>query len=260
MEFNAEKITSEIILFIRDYYKKNNLGGAVIGLSGGKDSAVCLALMVKAIGSENVLALWLPMYSSKTDKDDAFRLAKMFNVSLKEFDLSEYNDLFISDIKRINKVSDDELIDVNINLKPRFRMLSLYAYAALMSKIRNKGYLVIGTSNKSERFVGYFTKGGDNVCDIAPLLDLYVDEVIKIGDYLGIPQSITHKTPDDGLSGVSDEEKLGFTYDDVKLVSVEFETGVKNNNINPKIREKIIQKHEANLHKFNVPYYKRKIK
>ena len=112
-------------------------------------------------------------------------------------------------------------------------------------------------SNKSERFVGYFTKGGDNVCDIAPIADLYVDEVIKVGDYLGVPKEITHKIPDDGLSGISDEEKMGFSYDDVKKVSLEIETGIKNNNINPLIREKIIKMHEANLHKFYTPFYNR---
>ena len=257
MDFNVKIVTDEIIEFIRDYYQKNNLGGAVIGLSGGKDSAVCLSLIVKAIGSENVLGLWLPANSKESDKQDAITLANLYHVELKEFDLTKYANDYITDLKELNNVRDDNLIDASINLKPRLRMLSLYSYAAMMTSIKKKGYLVIGTSNKSERFVGYFTKGGDGVCDIAPIADLYVDEVIKIGEYLGIPDKIIHKIPDDGLSGISDEEKLGFTYDDVKKVSEELENDIKCN-LDEELKNRIIRKHQANLHKFNTPYYQRK--
>ena len=257
MEFKVEKVTNEIVDFIKDYYDKNNLGGAIIGISGGKDSAVCLALMAKAIGSENIVALWLPANSKETDKFDAIELTKSLNVELREFDLSKYTDDYIKDLKVINKVQDDDLTDVIINIKPRFRMLTLYSYAAMMTKLKKKNYIVVGTSNKSERFVGYFTKGGDGVSDIAPIADLYVDEVIQIGDYLNLPRKVVHKTPDDGLSGISDEERLGFTYEDVKKVSGELVTKVLDNSIDPIIREKIIKKHELNLHKFYTPFYQR---
>ena len=256
MRFNAKKTTNEIIKFIQDYYTKNNITGAVIGLSGGKDSAVCLALMVKAIGASNVLALWLPDNSREKDKQDAKVLAEMFNVKLCEFALERYSNEFIDDFKIKNSVNDDDLSDVLINIKPRLRMMTLYSYAAMMSKVKKKGYLVIGTSNKSERFVGYFTKGGDGVCDIAPIMDLYVDEVIKIGDYLGIPKSITHKTPDDGLSGLTDEEKLGFSYEDVKKVAIEYENNVKDLSVSDDVRKKILDRHLANAHKFFIPMYK----
>ena len=257
MTFNVQKVTDEIIEFIRDYYQKNNLGGAVIGISGGKDSAVCLALMVKAIGKENILGLWLPANSRDTDKEDAINLTKLFDVELREFDLTDYaNDYFI-DMKKNNNVNDDNLVDAIINLKPRLRMLTLYSYAAMMTNLKKKSYIVVGTGNKSERFVGYFTKGGDGVFDIAPIADLYVDEVIQIGEYLHIPDNIIHKAPDDGLSGLTDEEKLGFSYDDVKKISIEVETGIYDNTVTDDIRKKIMKKHEANLHKFNTPMYKR---
>ena len=258
MNFNAKKTTNEIIDFIKKYYKKNNAGGAIIGLSGGKDSAVCLALLSKAIGSENILGLWLPSKSRETDKKDVYLLAKKYNIELIEHDINNYVDNFINDIKNKNNVSDDILKDAIINSKPRIRMLTLYSYAAMMSKLKNKIYLVVGTSNKSERFVGYFTKGGDGVCDIAPIADLYVDEVIKIGEYLAVPEHIVHKTPDDGLSGVSDEEKLGFTYDDVKNVSEELCNSIIDNSVNNDIRKRILEKHNNNLHKFIIPMYQRK--
>ena len=257
MDFNVEEVTNGIIDFIKDYFEKNNLGGAVIGLSGGKDSAVCLALMVKAIGNNNVLSLWLPSNSKESDKVDAKELANSFNVELREFDLTKYTNDYLNDLKELNNVCDEDLVNVNINIKPRLRMLTLYSYAAMMTSVKKKNYIVVGTSNKSERFVGYFTKGGDGVSDIAPIADLYVDEVIKIGEYLGVPEKIIHKTPDDGLSGISDEEKLGFTYKDVKKVSEEIETGIEDKSIDSKTREKILKKHQANLHKFYIPMYKR---
>ena len=242
MEFDVKKTTSEIIQFIQNYYRENHLKGAVIGISGGKDSAVVAALFSKALGSENVLGLWLPCHSNENDKKDAIMLAKSLGIELKEFDLTNIYDMYLENIKKNNFVTDDDLIDSNINLKPRLRMSTLYYYAAMMSKIKQGGYLVCGTSNKCEVFVGYFTKGGDNVSDIQVLKDLYVDEVIQIGDYLGLPYHITHKIPDDGLSGKSDEEKLGFTYADVKKVSQELEDGIPSN-LDNKTKNKILLKH-----------------
>ncbi len=257
MNFDVKKVCDEIIEFIKNYYENNHLGGAIIGISGGKDSAVCLALMVKAIGKENVLGLWLPINSKENDKEDAYTLAKMFDIELREFDLTKYASNYIDDFKIINHVSGKDLIDMSINLKPRLRMLTLYSYAAMMTSVKKKNYIVVGTSNKSERFVGYFTKGGDGVSDIAPIADLYVDEVVAVGDYLGLPKNIIHKIPDDGISGISDEEKLGFTYLDVKKVSLELEDGKKDDSINPRIRDEIINRHQINAHKFYTPIYKR---
>jgi len=257
MDFDVEKETNKIIEFIRDYYKKNNLKGAIIGISGGKDSAVVAGLFAKALGSDNVIGLWLPCHSRENDKIDAMEVAKTFDFELKEFDLTIIYDDFIKKIKENNKVSEDDLISTEINLKPRLRMTSLYAYAAFVSKVNNGGYLVCGTSNKSERFVGYFTKGGDSVSDIQVLADLYVDEVVKIGDYIGVPFHIAHKIPDDGLSGKVDEEKLGFSYSDVKKVSLEEEKNVKDETLNDDVRGKILRMHKINEHKFNTPTFRR---
>ena len=248
-EFNVEKVTNEIIEFIRDYYKDNKLKGVVIGISGGKDSAVVLALFVKALGSENVVALWLPIHSDNKDYQDAKKLAKKYNIELIEHDLTNIYDNYVKDIKIINNVSSYDLINANINIKPRLRMLTLYYYASFISSIKGGIYIVAGTSNKCERFVGYFTKGGDSVSDINVLSDLTVSEVIKIGEYLQIDPKIIHKTPNDGLSGVSDEEKLGVTYKDIENV-------LNGNDINFDIKEKINNLHNNNLHKFTIPEYR----
>ncbi len=247
-KFDVEKIVNEIIEFIQDYYEKNKLKGVVIGLSGGKDSAVVLALFVRALGCENILSLWLPIHSSEDDYKDVLALAKQYKVELKKHDLTLIYDNYVEDIKKINDVKNTDLLNANINIKPRLRMMTLYYYAALFSSLKKQMYIVAGTSNKCERYVGYFTKGGDNVSDINVLTNLTVSEVIKIGEYLGVPDNIIHKIPNDGLSGQSDEEKLGVKYSDIEKVLNDYD-------IDFNIKDKINKLHENNLHKFNIPEY-----
>ena len=259
MNFDVETVTGKIIEDIRKYYIDNHAKGAVIGISGGKDSAVVASLLVKALGKDNVEAFWLPIHSSDDDMEDAKLVCQSLGIKLHIHNLTDTYEKIVSDVKENNFIDDANLLtDANINIKPRLRMNILYYYAAFYTALNNGLYLVCGTSNKSELYVGYFTKGGDNVCDIAPIKHLYVDEVIHVGDYLGmVPSRIIHKIPDDGLSGMSDEEKLGFSYEDVKKVSQEEETGIKDESLDDKVRNKIINKHHANLHKFSVPTFRR---
>lgn len=245
MEFKEKKIVENIIIFIREYYQKNHLKGVVIGISGGKDSAVVATLFTKALGSNNVEGIWMPCHSSKNDYQDAKDLCKFLNINLNEFDLTNLYDEYVKNIRINNNVQDNDLIDANINIKPRLRMSTLYYYASMFSKIKKGIYLVAGTSNASEIYVGYFTKGGDNTSDIDVLSDFTVSEVIKIGEYLGIPDKIIHKIPSDGLSGMSDEEKLGISYHDIDLY-LRNKKGLKDKNV----KDKIIKMHQNNLHKF----------
>ena len=252
--FNVEKVTSEIIEFIRNYYKENNLMGAVIGISGGKDSAVVAGLFTKALGCENVVGLWMPCHSKNEDYENAKLVANTFGFKLMEFDLTNIYNNYVEQIKNNNLVTDDNLQDANINIKPRLRMSTLYYYAAMLSNVNKGVYIVPGTSNKCELYVGYFTKGGDNVSDIAVLADLTVDEVIKIGEYIGVPNRVIYKTPDDGLSGKTDEEKLGVKYSEIAEVINKHD----NPNVSKKTFEKIKKMHQNNLHKFNVATYRKK--
>lgn len=246
--FNVEKVTNEIIEFIRNYYKKNNLKGAVIGISGGKDSGVVAGLFSKAIGPDNVVGIWMPCHSKKEDYENALLVSKTFGFELKEFDLTSIYEIYVRQIKDSNDVTDNDLLNANINIKPRLRMSTLYYYAAMLSK---KGiYIVPGTSNKCELFVGYFTKGGDNVSDISVLADLTVDEVIKIGEYIGVPDKVIHKIPDDGLSGKTDEEKLGVKYSEI-------EDYINNRKLDEDTKKRIKKLHDSNMHKFEIPIYKK---
>ena len=130
-------------------------------------------------------------------------------------------------------------------------MSSVYYLAALYSELKGGTYIVCGTSNKCELYVGYFTKGGDSVHDISPIADFTVDEVIKIGEVLGVPEKVLYKAPSDGLSGMTDEDKLGVTYKDIA-------TYLENKDeLDIDTQNKIKKLHDNNLHKFNIPTYHR---
>lgn len=248
--FDAKKEVERIIEFIRNYYKKNNLKGAIIGISGGKDSGVVAGLFTKALGKENVIGVTLPCHSRKSDRNDALEVSKEFGFKLYNFDLSGVFDSFKGQVKEMIEVSEEELVNSDINLKPRLRMATLYYFAAMFSAINKGGYLVAGTSNKCELYVGYFTKGGDSVQDISVLADFTVDEVIKIGEVIGVPSQVLYKVPDDGLSSLSDEEKLGVKYREI----ADYMDGVSIDETSAKIIRNL---HEKNQHKFKTPTYRR---
>lgn len=253
MAFDVKKEVSGIVDFVRDYYKKNNLGGAVLGISGGKDSAVVLAILVEALGKENVVGLTLPCHSISKDKDLAHVVCDHYGVKLYNLDLTSVFDAFTSSFKEgYGQVDESCLIDSNINLKPRLRTASVYYYAAMLSRVTGKPYLVAGTSNKCELFVGYFTKGGDNVHDIATIADFTVSEVIKIGEYLNVPREVLYRVPSDGLSNMSDEEKLGVKYSQIEQYFSDKSV------LDESVKNKIEKLHNSSRHKFNIPTYRQK--
>ena len=251
MEFNAEIETKKIIEFIRKYYKENNLGGAILGISGGKDSGVVAALMVEALGRENVIGVTLPCHSKEEDRIDAKLISDYYGFELINFDITSTYDTFKDELNKLGTFKEEETKNSDINIKPRLRMATLYYLAALYSAINKKTYLVAGTSNKCELYVGYFTKGGDNVNDISTIADFTVDEVIKIGEYLRVPEKVLYKKPNDGLSNQTDEDKLGVKYKDIaKYMEDE-------NSVDKEIGNKIKKLHDNNQHKFNIPTYRR---
>lgn len=247
--FNAIEQTKNIIEYIRNYYKENNIKGAVIGISGGKDSGVVAALFAKALGPENVVGITMPCDSLETDKKDAKLVADKYGFELIDVDLTDTFHTYEKQFEKFNQ-PDSIYIDSNINFKPRIRMATLYYVAAMYSKIKQGTYIVAGTSNKSESFVGYFTKGGDSVCDIKVISDLTVSEVIKIGEVLEVPKEVLYKAPSDGLSGKTDEDKLGVTYADI-------EKYMNNEELPKEIKERIEYLNKSTRHKFNIPEYKK---
>ena len=248
--FNAEKETEKIVEFIREYYTKNNLGGAVLGISGWKDSAVVAALFVKALGAENVIGVTLPCHSKDEDKEDAKLISDYYGFKLLNVDLTNVFDAFKNEISKIGDFTEEQTKNSDINIKPRFRMSTCYYLAALMSAVTGKTYLVAGTSNKSELFVGYFTKGGDSVHDIATIADLTVSEVLKVGEVLKVPEKVLYKVPSDGLSNQSDEDKLGVSYKAIEMY-------INNEELDEETKNKIERLHNGSRHKFSIPTYRK---
>ena len=249
--FDVKREVNNIVIFIKEYFKKNNLKGVVLGISGGKDSAVVAALFAKALGSENVLGVTLPCHSHISDKNDATLVADKFKFKLINLDLTPAYDSFVNEVNKLGTFTEDEVKNSNINLKPRLRMASVYYLAALYSEFKGGTYIVAGTSNLCELYVGYFTKGGDSTYDIGVLNNYTVEEVIKMGEYLEVPDTVIHKAPSDGLSGMTDEDKLGVKYKDIASY-------INNEKLDDETTKKILKLHNNAHHKFNIPVYQRK--
>lgn len=250
-EFDVKKETENVINFIRDYYKKNNLDGAIIGISGGKDSGVVAGLFVEALGKENVIGVTMPCHTIASAKNDAKLVSDYYGFKLVNFDIGPVFDTFKNELTNLGDFTLEETKNSDINLKPRLRMATLYYLAALYSAVNNKKYLVAGTSNKCELYVGYFTKGGDSVHDISPIADFTVDEVIKIGEYIKVPGPVLYKAPNDDLSNLTDEDKLGVKYKEITNYMDD------ENSVDEKAAARIKWLHESNMHKFNIPTYRR---
>jgi len=208
-------------------------------------------MATKALGKENVIGVTLPCHSKKEDQVDAKLVSDYYGFPLINFNITNTFDTFKDELKNLGNFTEEETKNSDINLKPRLRMSVLYYLAALFSEVKKKTFLVAGTSNKCELYVGYFTKGGDSVHDISPIADFTVEEVIEIGRYLKVPDKVLLKTPNDGLSGQTDEDKLGVKYQDIAKY-IEDKTSVPKD-----IGIKIENLHNKNKHKFNIPTYRK---
>ena len=207
---DIEKEITKITKWIRKYIESAKADGVVIGNSGGKDSATVIALASTALGKDKVLTVAMPCNSNQSDYEDAKLVADKFEVPLIEVNLTRTYKEFEKELKGKALIKEElREKESKINTKPRLRMTTLYYLA------QNLNYLVIGTGNKCESIVGYTTKWGDNACDLNPIGDFTVEEVLQIGKYLGVPDKIINKAPSDGLGILTDEVKLGVTYNQI---------------------------------------------
>ena len=203
MEFCARKTKEALIVWIRAWFEKNGRDcNAVIGISGGKDSSVCAALCVEALGKDRVIGVLMPN-GVQSDIADSRQLVEYLGIQNVTINIADA----VSAVRTQLKEADIEVSEqTEINLPPRIRMSVLYAVSQSMNG------RVINTCNLSEDWVGYSTRYGDSAGDVSLLGKLTVQEVKSLGRELGLPENLVDKAPSDGLCGSTDEQKLGFTY------------------------------------------------
>ena len=192
-----------IVTWLREYAAEAGARGYVVGLSGGIDSACTAVLCRRAMGN-NVLGVLMPCHSATQDAELAHLLAHTFEIATLTVDLEPVYGALLEALPAGTSALAQS------NIKPRLRMTALYALA------QTHGYLVAGTGNKSELDVGYFTKYGDGGVDLEPLGSLYKTQVRRLAEILQVPRAIIEKKPTADLwEGQTDEEELGFSYDEV---------------------------------------------
>lgn len=209
---NWEEVERKIVHWLRSKVEEAGANGLVQGISGGLDSSITAVLVKKAVGN-NHLGLILPCHSSPKDIEHANLLAQTFALRTEVVDLTPVYDLLLTILPPGTPMA-------KANLKPRLRMLTLYYYANTFN------YLVVGTGNKSELQVGYFTKYGDGGVDLLPLGSLYKTQLRGFAYYLGIPREIIEKAPSAGLwEGQTDEGEMGITYSELDSILEALERG-----------------------------------
>ncbi len=237
MSLKNEKIIDEI----RNFFKKNGFSKAVIGLSGGVDSALVSKLSVLALGKENVTAILMPNKGISSDESvlDAENFSKSLEITYHIVPIKNFLDLY-------NHLDWKASKEAKINIQARIRMTILYHYA------NSHKALVLGTGNKTEIQLGYFTKYGDGATDILPIANLYKTEVWEMAKELNLPKEIVEKTPSAELeTGQSDEGEIGMNYSEIDRILMKIENG---NDLQTDDEQKIYSRIMANRHKNQMPY------
>ena len=190
--------------FIRSLVESSHASGIIFGNSGGKDSAL-VGILCKA-ACENTVGIIMPCASKRNygiDSDDGRALAEQFGIETRVVDLTPVREAELAQIKGAAEISDA----AKANIAPRLRMTTLYAIG------QSENRLVAGTGNRSEIYMGYFTKYGDGGTDFNPIADLLATEIFEFLEFLGAPESIIKKAPSAGLfEGQTDESEMGVSY------------------------------------------------
>ena len=235
---DAANITTRLVSWLQEKVEEAGAQGAVVGLSGGVDSAVVAGLCARAFG-ERTLGLILPCHSQPQDVEDALAVARTFRIPYKVIPLEEVYDLLVWHLDPEIQIRPGDLALANI--KPRLRMIALYYYA------NRRNYLVVGTGNRSELAVGYFTKYGDGGVDLLPLGNLVKRQVYELAAYLGVPERILRKPPSAGLwAGQTDEGEMGLTY-------AELDEYLLTGKARPEVQEAVARMARASEHKRRLP-------
>lgn len=234
---NLEQYLAEIIKFLQNEVKKANAKGLIVGLSGGIDSAVAALLIKKAFPNDH-LALIMPCVSPEIDVDYAKKLVQTHKLNAKIINL---DDPFFSFNRILNDIKPENSKLVFGNLKARLRMNTLYAYA------QNNNYLVVGTDNADEWYIGYFTKYGDGGVDLLPLVQLLKQDIFAAAKLLKVNDEILVRTPTASLwEGQTDEQEMQFSYHELD----QYLLG-KSDQVTKEVQDRIEHLNKATEHKRN---------
>ena len=234
-------ISDQISTWLRERLTGASAEGFVAGLSGGVDSATSAALAVRAVGPERVLAALMPCHSQPEDAALGQLVADTFSMPTVTVDLSGAYDALMAALPP----SDRPLASANV--KPRLRMVILYYLA------QSRNYLVLGSGNRTEIEVGYYTKHGDGGVDMLPLGGLYKTQVWELARELGVPQQVIERPPSAGLwPGQTDEGEMGITYRELDRVLAAIEAG-DTSGIEPAMLEKVRGMIACSEHKRAMP-------
>jgi NAD+ synthase len=207
-------LPDQIANWLRERLAEAGADGFVFGLSGGVDSAAAAALAVRAVGPERTLAVLMPCHSQAEDTRLGRLVAETFRIPVIAVDLSAAHDVLMT------ALPPSKHCLAPANVRPRLRMVALYYLA------QSRNYLVLGSGNRTEIAVGYFTKYGDGGVDLLPLGDLYKTQVWELARELGVPQVVVGRPPSAGLwPGQTDEGEMGITYRDLDRVLAAIEAG-----------------------------------
>ena len=245
-QFNPVEARDRLVEKIREFLHGVGVSRVALGVSGGKDSTVASALCARALGRENVYGVLMPDGVQK-DIADSMAVCRATGLNYRIVNINEMHNALL---KAVEAGSNGEIDDYpvpfseesNVNVGPRLRMTTLRYVAQAL------GAFVCGTGNLSEATVGYCTKDGDTSCDFNPLGALTSVEVVQVGLTMPeLPRELVQKTPDDGLSGVPDEVKMGIKYQQIHDYLRHGGCG------DPEMDEKIARRERGNMHKRRMP-------
>lgn len=251
LTINLEKEKEKIITFLKQVFNTQKISKAVIGVSGGIDSAVSFAILKEVLKPEVIIVVHLYYFESKFEAMEKFVLENsipqknIYHVSIKDP---------VDEILKLQNIENNESNRIRIgNIAARMRMIIIYDLA------KKYEALVCGTENKSENLLGYFTRFGDQASDVEPIEHLYKTQVVALAKFLDIPQEIIEQAPSAGLwQGQTDEGQFGFTYEEAdQVLYLYFEKKLPVEEIEKQgfsNAKKIINWNKANLFKHQTPY------